>query len=55
MQRITTREPDDAQIECAIASLKASMPNEFPPEEKTELSEESLEIFPSETESNEEK
>ena len=34
MQRITTREPDDSQIECAIASLKASMPDEFPPEEK---------------------
>lgn len=32
MQRITTREPDDSQIECAIASLKASMPEEFPPE-----------------------
>lgn len=36
MQRITTREPDDAQIECAIASLKAAMPEEFPPESKTE-------------------
>lgn len=33
MQRITTREPDDSQIECAIASLKAAMPDEFPPEE----------------------
>lgn len=32
MQRITTREPDASQIECAIASLKAAMPNEFPPE-----------------------
>jgi uncharacterized protein YqhQ len=36
MQRITTREPDDSQIECAIISLKASMPDEFPPEEKVE-------------------
>ncbi|MBQ8862355.1 MAG: DUF1385 domain-containing protein [Clostridia bacterium] len=36
MQRITTREPDDAQIECAIASLKAAMPEEFPPESKME-------------------
>lgn len=36
MQRITTREPDDSQIECAIASLKAAMPEEFPPEDKTE-------------------
>lgn len=32
MQRITTREPDDSQIECAIISLKAAMPEEFPPE-----------------------
>ena len=36
MQRITTREPNDSQIECAIASLKASMPEEFPPEAKEE-------------------
>lgn len=32
MQRITTREPDDSQIECAIISLKAAMPEEFPAE-----------------------
>ena len=32
MQRITTREPDDAQIEVAIASLKNAMPDEFPQE-----------------------
>ncbi|MGN1094945.1 MAG: DUF1385 domain-containing protein [Eubacteriales bacterium] len=32
MQRITTREPDAGQIECAIASIKAAMPDEFPPE-----------------------
>ncbi len=36
MQRITTREPDDAQIECAIASLKAAMPEEFPAENTEE-------------------
>ncbi len=36
MQRITTREPDDAQIECAIASLKAAMPEEFPAENTNE-------------------
>lgn len=30
MQRITTREPDDSQIEVAIASLKNAMPDEFP-------------------------
>ena len=26
MQRITTREPDDGQIECAIAALKPCIP-----------------------------
>ena len=36
MQRITTREPDASQIEVAIASLKAAMPDEFPVEERTE-------------------
>ena len=40
MQRITTREPDDAQIECAIKSLKSAMPEEFPPEETEEPKEE---------------
>lgn len=30
MQRITTREPDDAQIEVAIIALKSSLPNVFP-------------------------
>ncbi len=30
MQRITTREPDETQIEVAIASLKCALPNEFP-------------------------
>ncbi len=30
MQRITTREPDDSQIECAIIALKSSLPEEFP-------------------------
>ena len=40
MQRITTREPDDGQMEVAIASLKSAMPDEFPPEEE-ELSESS--------------
>lgn len=33
MQRITTKEPDAEQIECAIMSLKASLPDEFSPEE----------------------
>ena len=30
MQRITTREPDEGQIEVAIHALKAAMPDEFP-------------------------
>ncbi|MBR6726172.1 MAG: DUF1385 domain-containing protein [Clostridia bacterium] len=34
IQRITTREPDLGQLEVAIASLKASMPDVFPPEVK---------------------
>ena len=33
MQRLTTREPDDKQIEVAIRSLKLAMPDVFPPEE----------------------
>ncbi len=33
MQRITTKEPDDSQIEVAIKSLKLSMPAVFPDEE----------------------
>ncbi len=30
VQRLTTKEPDDAQIECAIAALKNALPAEFP-------------------------
>ncbi len=30
MQRITTREPDESQIEVAIIALKSSLPHEFP-------------------------
>ena len=30
MQRITTREPDESQLEVAIAALKSAMPDEFP-------------------------
>ena len=33
MQRITTKEPDDSQLEVAIKSLKLAMPAEFPNEE----------------------
>ena len=40
MQRITTREPDDSQMEVAIASLKAAMPEEFPAEETAQSTEE---------------
>lgn len=35
MQRITTREPDETQIEVAIASLKCALPEEFPEAEET--------------------
>ncbi len=31
-QRITTKEPDDKQIEVAITALKLSLPEEYPPE-----------------------
>ena len=32
MQRLTTREPDEKQLEVAIAALKAALPDEFPEE-----------------------
>lgn len=35
MQRLTTREPTEDQIEVAIAALKSSMPDEFPEETNT--------------------
>ncbi|MBE6560497.1 MAG: DUF1385 domain-containing protein [Ruminococcaceae bacterium] len=34
MQRVTTREPDESQLEVAIAALKFAMPDEFPHEEE---------------------
>lgn len=34
MQRVTTREPDESQLEVAIAALKFAMPDEFPREEE---------------------
>ena len=34
IQRLTTKEPDLKQIEVAIASLKAALPDIYPPEEK---------------------
>ena len=30
MQRLTTKEPDEAQLEVAITALKSAMPEEFP-------------------------
>lgn len=36
IQRLTTKEPDDKQIEVAIVSLKASLPEIYPVEETTE-------------------
>ena len=33
MQKITTKEPTDAQIEVAIKALKLAMPDDFPDEE----------------------
>ena len=30
MQRLTTREPDEKQLEVALAALQAAMPEEFP-------------------------
>ena len=30
VQRITTKEPDEKQMECAIAALKSAIPKEFP-------------------------
>ena len=35
MQRLTTKEPDESQIEVAIASLKCALPEEFPEAEET--------------------
>ena len=34
MQRLTTKEPDESQIEVAIASLKCALPEEFPEAEE---------------------
>ena len=35
MQRLTTREPDESQLEVAIASLICSLPEEFPEQSQT--------------------
>lgn len=49
VQRLTTKEPDISQIEVAIASLKASLPDIYPPEES---SDESNVVSENEQESN---
>ncbi|MBR4257073.1 MAG: DUF1385 domain-containing protein [Clostridia bacterium] len=36
VQRITTKEPDEKQMECAIAALKSAIPKEFPGYEPSE-------------------
>ncbi len=36
VQRITTKDPDDSMLEVAIASLKASLPDVYPPENPSE-------------------
>ncbi len=36
VQRITTKEPDEKQMECAIAALKSAIPAEFPGYEPSE-------------------
>ena len=45
IQRLTTKEPDTNEIEVAIASLKAALPDIYPPEEpkKTDAPEEMAE------------
>ena len=41
MQRITTKEPDESQLEVAIMALKNAMPDKFPDDYKGEWTEES--------------
>ncbi len=43
VQRLTTKEPDDGQIECAIAALKNALPAEFPEVNEPEPVEEAKE------------
>lgn len=54
MQRITTKEPDDSQLEIAIMAIKHAMPDEFPEvqEEKEKKAQEESEIPEGETESD---
>lgn len=37
MQRITTKEPDDSQLEVAIKAIKCAMPDEFPEERENSV------------------
>ena len=43
MQRLTTREPDAAQLEVAITALKGAIPSEFTPADESEEAPESTE------------
>ena len=47
MQRLTTKEPDDGQLEVAIAALKGAIPAEFPEEAETNETDDTAEDIPS--------
>ncbi|MBR5447512.1 MAG: DUF1385 domain-containing protein [Clostridia bacterium] len=47
MQRLTTKEPDDGQLEVAIAALKGAIPAEFPEEAETNDTDDTAEDIPS--------
>lgn len=47
MQRLTTKEPDDGQLEVAIAALKGAIPAEFPEEAETNETNDTAEDIPS--------
>ncbi|MBQ6789211.1 MAG: DUF1385 domain-containing protein [Clostridia bacterium] len=47
MQKLTTKEPDDGQLEVAIAALKGAIPAEFPEEAETNETNDTAEDIPS--------
>lgn len=47
MQRLTTKEPDDGQLEVAIAALKGAIPAEFPEEAEINDTDDTAEDIPS--------
>jgi uncharacterized protein YqhQ len=53
MQRLTTKEPDESQIEVAIASLKVALPNEFPEADEFYGAEEYKKTVPEKKEADE--